>query len=50
MLDFVREMLAYLLRRQKYWLFPVLLAMCLLGGLLVLTEGSAIAPFIYTLF
>ena len=50
MLDFLREMLAYLLRRRKFWLFPLMLAMCLLGGLLVLTQGSALAPFIYTLF
>ena len=50
MLDFAREMLAYLRRRRKFWLFPVLLAMVLLGGLLVLTQGSALAPFVYTLF
>ena len=50
MFDFLREMLAYLTQRRKYWLFPVLLAACLLGGLLVLTQGSAVAPFIYTLF
>jgi hypothetical protein len=36
--------------RKKYWLLPVLVAMLLLGGLLILAKGSAIAPFIYTLF
>jgi hypothetical protein len=36
--------------RKKYWLLPILLVMFLLGGLLVLAQGSAIAPFIYTLF
>ncbi len=36
--------------RKKYWLLPILIVMFLLGGLLVLAQGSAIAPFIYTLF
>jgi hypothetical protein len=36
--------------RKKYWLFPIIFVMLLLGGLLVLTQGSAVAPFIYTLF
>jgi hypothetical protein len=36
--------------RKKFWLLPVVLAMFLLGGLLVLAKGSAVAPFIYTLF
>jgi len=36
--------------RKKYWLLPILIVMFLLGGLLVLVQGSAIAPFIYTLF
>jgi Family of unknown function (DUF5989) len=36
--------------RKKYWLLPVLVVMALLGGLLLLAQGSAIAPFIYTLF
>jgi Family of unknown function (DUF5989) len=36
--------------RKKYWLLPVLVVMALLGGLLMLAQGSAIAPFIYTLF
>ena len=36
--------------RKKYWLLPILIMLFLLGGLLILTQGSAIAPFIYTLF
>lgn len=36
--------------RKKYWLFPILLVMALLGALIVLAQGSAVAPFIYTLF
>jgi Family of unknown function (DUF5989) len=36
--------------RKKYWLLPVLLMMVVFGGLIVLTQGSAVAPFIYTLF
>ena len=36
--------------RKKYWLLPVLIVMVLFGGLIVLTKGSAVAPFIYTLF
>jgi hypothetical protein len=36
--------------RKKYWLIPILLVMVILGGLIVLAQGSAVAPFIYTLF
>ncbi len=49
-MDFIREVWAYIRSRKKYWLLPILLVMGLLGGLLVLTQGSAVAPFIYTLF
>lgn len=47
---FVKELLEFLLVRKKFWLMPVVAMMALFGGLLVLTKGSAIAPFIYTLF
>jgi hypothetical protein len=40
----------YMRVRKKFWLLPILIVMFLLGGLLVLVQGSAIAPFIYTLF
>ncbi len=45
-----REMLAFLRNRKKYWLFPVFLLLALFGALIVLSQGSAVAPFIYTLF
>ncbi len=44
------ELWRFLLARKKFWLLPIVIAMLLLGGLLVLAQGSAIAPFIYTLF
>lgn len=47
---FIRELWAYMRTRKKFWLTPVLLVMALLGGLLMLAQGSAFAPFIYTLF
>ncbi|MBX3591994.1 MAG: hypothetical protein KF755_13915 [Burkholderiaceae bacterium] len=50
MIDLVRELFAFMAARKKFWLLPILLAMLALGGLLVLAQGSAIAPFIYTLF
>jgi len=49
-MGFLREVWAYFRVRKKFWLLPVVVVMGLLGGLLVLTQGSAIAPFIYTLF
>jgi hypothetical protein len=50
MLSFVRDFFAFLRTRKKTWLIPVAVVMLLLGTLLVLAQGSAIAPFIYTLF
>ena len=49
-MSFLRELWAFLRVRKKFWLVPVLVMMVLLGGLIVLAKGSAIAPFIYTLF
>jgi hypothetical protein len=48
--SFLKELWAFLRVRKKFWLVPVLLMMVVLGGLIVLAKGSAIAPFIYTLF
>ena len=48
--SFARELWQFLRVRKKYWLLPIILMMALLGGLIVLTQGSVIAPFIYTLF
>lgn len=46
----LRELWAYMRARKKFWLAPIILVLLLFGALLVLTEGSAVAPFIYTLF
>jgi hypothetical protein len=50
MLSILRELWAFLRVRKKYWLLPAILMLGVMGGLVVLTQGSAIAPFIYTLF
>lgn len=50
MIEFIRELWAFLRARKKFWLLPILIMMALLGGLILLTQGSAVAPFIYTLF
>ncbi len=50
MREFLSDLFGYMRERKKYWLAPIILIMVLLGGLLILAEGSAIAPFIYTLF
>jgi len=47
---FLREFLSFLMARKKFWLAPIFVMMLLLGGLLVISKGSAVAPFIYTLF
>src|SRR5262249_29337786 len=50
MVSFLREFTAFLLERKKYWLLPVFIVMAMFGGLIVLTKGTAVAPFIYTPF
>jgi hypothetical protein len=50
MLSFLSEFWSFLRVRKKYWLVPIFLMMVIFGGLIVLTQGSAVAPFIYTLF
>jgi hypothetical protein len=50
MLEFLGELWAFLRIRKKFWLLPILVVMGLLGVLIVLTEGSVLAPFIYALF
>ena len=49
-MSFLLEFWAFLRARRKFWLIPILVMMVLLGGLLVLSQGSAVAPFIYTIF
>jgi len=48
--EFVLELWAFMRERKKFWLLPIILVLMLFGGLIVLTQGSAVAPFIYTLF
>jgi hypothetical protein len=50
MTDFLAELRRFMRVRKKFWLLPVLIMMVVFGGLVVLTKGSALAPFIYTLF
>ncbi len=50
MLALLRELAAYMGARKKWWLLPIVLVLLLLGGLLILAQGSAVAPFIYTVF
>ncbi len=50
MISFIRELWDFLRARKKFWLLPILIVMALLGALIVLAQGSAVAPFIYTLF
>jgi Family of unknown function (DUF5989) len=47
---FVMELWRFMRVRKKFWLLPVLIVMVMFGGLVVLTKGSAVAPFLYTLF
>ena len=47
---FLAELWSFLRARKKFWLLPILTMMVIFGGLVVLTQGSAVAPFIYTLF
>jgi hypothetical protein len=49
-MGFVAELLQFMRVRKKFWLLPIFIMMGLFGALLVLTHGSAVAPFIYTLF
>jgi hypothetical protein len=49
-MDFIKELLRFLRFRKKLWLAPLIFLMILMGGLLILAQGSIMAPFIYTLF
>ena len=50
MLDFLKEFTYFLVERKKYWLLPIIIVLALFGILIVLSQGSAVAPFIYTIF
>jgi len=49
-MDFLKEFWEFLKVRKKFWLLPILLVLVLFGGLIVLSQGTAVAPFIYTIF
>ena len=49
-MSFVAELWQFMRVRKKYWLLPIVVMMALFGGLIVLTQGTAVAPFIYTVF
>jgi hypothetical protein len=49
-MELLKELWAFLLHRKKMWLAPIIIVMLILGGLLLLAQGSVVAPFIYTLF
>jgi uncharacterized protein DUF5989 len=48
--EFILELWQFMQERKKFWLLPIVVVLVLFGGLIVLTQGSAVAPFIYTLF
>ncbi len=49
-MDFIKEFWEFLKIRKKYWLLPIIVVLVLFGGLIILSQGSAVAPFIYTIF
>jgi len=50
MLELLQDLWGFMRERKKFWLAPIIVVMVLLGGLIILAQGSAVAPFIYTLF
>ena len=49
-MSFLNEFWEFLRERKKFWLLPIIFVLLLMGGLIVFTQGSAVAPFVYTLF
>ena len=49
-MEFLKEFLEFLKVRKKYWLVPIIIVLVLFGGLIILSQGSVVAPFIYTIF
>ena len=49
-MNFIKEFWEFIIFRKKYWLLPVFIALTLLGGLIVLTQGSSVSPLIYAIF
>jgi hypothetical protein len=50
MIEFVKEFFEFLKVRKKYWLLPIIIVLALFGSIIVLSQGSVVAPFIYTIF
>ena len=50
MIDLVKDLWSFMRERKKFWMAPIIVVMLILGALVVLAQGSAVAPFIYTLF
>ena len=50
MLEFFRDLAGFMAKRKKFWMLPIFVVLILLGSLIVVTQGSSVAPFIYTLF
>jgi len=50
MINFIKEFWEFLITRKKYWLLPIIIVLVFFGGLIILSQGSAVAPFIYTIF
>ena len=49
-MNFLKEFLQFIVVRKKYWLIPIIIAILMFGGLIILSQGTAVAPFIYTIF
>tara|TARA_B100000674_G_scaffold246663_1_gene203228 strand:- start:237 stop:386 length:150 start_codon:yes stop_codon:yes gene_type:complete len=49
-MNFIKEFWKFLRIRKKYWLLPIIIVLVIFGGLIVITQGTAVAPFIYTIF
>jgi hypothetical protein len=49
-MNFIKEFWEFIKIRKKYWLLPIMISLVIFGGLIILTQGSAVAPFIYTIF
>ena len=49
-MEFIKEFWEFIKIRKKYWLLPIIIVLVLFGGLIILSQGSAVAPFIYTIF
>lgn len=49
-MSFIKELWQFMRHRKKFWLMPIMFVMVIFGGLIVLSQGSAVAPFVYTIF